>query len=316
MKDFAFFLSEEFKAAFKGRILLNESMKKHTTFKIGGEAPVYFEPEEEGALVNLIKELSKRNCRFFVLGGGSNIVVSEKIDFAVISTIRLNKVEISEETGRMKCASGASWGNVTNFCIRNRISGFEAFRGLPGTAGGAIFINATCFGFSTCDRLRSVRYLDLEDFEIKQYEMNQSDWGYKKSPFQTSRKIVLSAEFEIQNKTEKTDKEIEDDYKKVLMERVQKKHFESPSAGSVFRNIPEQGIIAGKLVDECGLKGTKLGGAKVADWHGNFIINEGNATSEDVRNLVKIIQDKVKSEKNVDLKCEIIFVPENVDIKK
>jgi UDP-N-acetylmuramate dehydrogenase len=92
------------------------------------------------------------------------------------------------------------------------------------------------------------------------------------------------------------------------------KHFEAPSAGSVFRNIPEQDIVAGKIIDECGLKGTRIGGAKVADFHGNFIINDDHATAADIRNLVKLVQNKVKAEKGIDLRCEIIFVPENVDI--
>ncbi len=100
----------------------------------------------------------------------------------------------------------------------------------------------------------------------------------------------------------------------MLKERALKKHFEAPSAGSVFKNIPEQNVIAGKVIEECGLKGTQIGGAKVADWHGNFIINEEDASSTDVKKLVEMIQEKVKSEKNIDLKCEIIFVPESVDI--
>lgn len=339
MSNFAFFLSDEFKADFNGRIKIDEPMKNHTTFRIGGIAPLFLEPENEKSLILAVKKLKEQEIEFFVLGGGSNIVMADEIDFAVISTRQMQNMQFSTIKGKsggllkisleyrkelelksesdkryINCDAGATWGQILNLCVKKKFSGFESFAGLPGTVGGATYINATCFGFSLCDNLVSVRYLDLDDFEIKTYDKNPSDWGYKKSPFQTNKRIVLSAEFEVKE-TDKTEEEIKADYMKTMKERALKKHFEAPSAGSVFRNIPEQNIIAGKIIDECGLKGMKVGGAKVADWHGNFIINEENATSKDVKELVKMIQDKVKSEKGVDLKCEIIFVPENVDIK-
>lgn len=327
------------KPKFNGNVKLDEPMKNHTTMRVGGIAPIYLEPEDEHSFVFAVKTLSKKNIKYFILGGGSNIVVSDYIDFAIISTKRFQKINFSKTKGRAKglfslamkylhettikedskiryinCDSGANWGRICNSCVEKKLSGFESFSGLPGTVGGAIFINATCFDFSACDNLISVRYLDLEDFKIKEYKKNDDDWGYKKSPFQTNKKIVLSAEFKLMLMEDKTETEIKNDYRKALKERALKKHFESPSAGSVFKNIYDKGIIAGKIIDECGLKGTMIGGAKVADWHGNFIINEDHATAQDVKELVNFIKTKVYQEKNINLECEIIFIPENVDI--
>ncbi|MBR6912551.1 MAG: UDP-N-acetylmuramate dehydrogenase [Treponema sp.] len=324
---------------FNGFARLDEPMKNHTTIRIGGEAPIFLEPTDENSLVFAIKTCIDKGVKFFVIGGGSNIVVDEKLDFAIISTKQFNKVYLSKTPGKakglfelaskafdeskmedddgkrfMNCDAGATWGNVCNVCAKNGITGFAEFSGMPGTIGGATYINATCFGLSVSDKIHSVRYLDLEDLQIKEYKNDTNDWGYKVSPFQTSKRVILTVEFEVEKNHLIPEEKIRKEYYEYLKQRALKKHFENPSAGSVFRNIPDKGIIAGKIIDECGLKGLTVGGAKVADYHGNFIINVHNATSLDVRTLVKMIQEKVKEEKNVDLKCEIIFVPENVDI--
>lgn len=327
-------LIQEFnKTNFHGLVKFDESMKNHTTMRVGGITPLFLEPEDEKSFVYAVKTCIKKNVKYFILGGGSNVIISDEIDFVIISTRQFNKIIVSKTPGKSKgllslsmkylqeneingnsndrflnCEAGANWGKICNLCVSKKLEGFETFSGLPGTVGGATFINASCFGFSLSNNLVSVRYLDLSDFEIKKYTFNQDDWGYKKSPFQTKDKVVLSVEFHLTKNREKSDEDFKTDYKKAVKERALKKHFEAPSAGSVFRNIPEENIIAGKIIEECGLKGTRIGGAKVADWHGNFIINEEQATFKDIETLVKLIQDKVKEEKNICLKCEIIFV--------
>ncbi len=307
--------------------------------RVGGTAPIFLEPTDEDSLIFAVKVCIESSVKFFIIGGGSNIVMADNISFAIISTKQFKKVVCSKTPGKVKglyelankhiresnmvdsgrerflnCDAGASWATVCLLCTKNKLEGFEQFSGLPGTIGGATYINATCFGLSTCDNLCSVRYFDLKDMQVKTYQKNDSDWGYKVSPFQTTEKIILTVEFKLMENPDAELPELSTKYHEFIKKRALMKHFEAPSAGSVFRNIPEQDIVAGKIIDECGLKGTRIGGAKVADFHGNFIINDDHATAADIRNLVKLVQNKVKAEKGIDLRCEIIFVPENVDI--
>lgn len=299
-----FFASEEFQKYFRGNVKEREPMKNHTTMNVGGLCPFFIEPENEESLVFLLRSLRKLNVRFFILGGGSNTILPDEIDFPIVSTRKIENNFVLEN-GILKCGSGSSWGGLISFCRKNNISGFEPFTGLSGTVGGAIFMNATCFGLTTSDRLISVRYLDLNDFEIKTYSKNESDWGYKKSPFHNEMKTcILSAEFSISDEEFDIQKSEE-----VLQKRKAMGHFNAPSSGSVFKNDPENGIIAGKIIDECGLKGKKIGGAQIAPFHGNFIINpDRNATAKDIRNLVEFVKTEVKEKKGIQLKEEILFV--------
>ena len=327
---------------FNGIVRLDEPMANHTTMRVGGRAPIFLEPSDEESLIFAVKVCIESDVKFFIIGGGSNIVMADNVGFAIISTKQFKKVSRSKTPGKAKglfalatkhrdesnmdesgvekkkrylnCDAGATWTSICMVCTKNNLRGFEQFAGLPGTVGGATYINATCFGLSTCDNLVSVRYLDLKDMEVKTYKKNPDDWGYKSSPFQTTDKIVLTVEFEVLEDSSLSLQELKNGYHEFVKKRALMKHFESPSAGSVFRNQPGSDIIAGKVIDECGLKGTRVGGAMVADFHGNFIINENHATAADVRELVRLVQEKVKAEKNIDLQCEIIFVPENVDI--
>ncbi len=339
INDFSKFdFYSEFKSKFKGSIKNGELMKNHTTMRVGGLAPIFFEPANEESLVCAVELCKKAGVRFFVLGGGSNTILPEEIDFAIISTKYCGncdseeKIKFSsfkknnEEYSVLSCSAGATWGQICNFCREQKILDFAPFSGLPGTVGGAIFMNASCFGFSTDENLLCVRYFDLDDFKIHSYVMSKyqgiydsvqnvrngkdDDWGYKKSPFQSkSNFLILSADFLILNKNTESQDEVNSLYSKYTQERNAKGQFAAPSAGSVFKNNLEKGIIAGKVIDECGLKGTAVGGAKIADWHGNFIINpERNATSKDIRELVDFIRKDVKKKKNIDLECEILFV--------
>ena len=392
---------------FLGSVRLNENLSSHTTMHVGGNAKLFLEPENEESLVFAIKELKKldadeRRCTriksFFVLGGGSNVIISDAGLPLVISTRKMNGVKlfadelestdlhgfaqikgssngekfhtsrdslcppkpyehsssgdslksrcdfltlpICEEFKILQIDSGASWGSVISFCKKENLGGFEGFTGLSGTVGGALFMNATCFGLSACDNLLSVRYFDLHDGEIHTYEKNPSDWGYKKSPFQNLLTtdyadyadsseggvaglspqrgkratkcergerllplVILSAKFSVKNgfDSEKSEKCISD--------RKEKGHFRAPSAGSAFKNDAAHGIIAGKVIDECGLKGFSVGGAQIAPWHGNFIINpEQKASAEDVKKLSDEVKKIVFEKQGVRLENEILFI--------
>jgi len=299
---------------FSGTVRQNESLSKHTTMNVGGNAKLFLEPENEDSLIFAIKLLKSDLCpvkSLFILGGGSNVVISDKgLDF-VLSTRKLNslKTESTNFTNgtELEISAGAVWGSVISFCKKNNLSGFEAFTGLSGTVGGALFMNASCFGLSASDKLISVRYLDLKDFQIHEYTKKKSDWSYKKSPFQTILPfIILSAKFTVSNGFDAEFSE------KCIASRKEKGHFLAPSSGSAFKNDSENGIVAGKVIDECGLKGFSVGGAQIASWHGNFIINpERKATASDIKKLSDEVKKIVFEKKGIRLENEILFIGED-----
>lgn len=290
---------------FKGDVLFDFPMHKRTTMRVGGNASLIIEPADEKSLAYVLKLLSTEKLGFFVLGGGSNLVVSDDgVDIPVVSLRRLKSdiVLTEREDGDLllKCSSGTSWGEILNFCTENNISGLLEFAGLPGTVGGAVFMNAGCFGNSISKVLKKAEYM-TESGDKGTYEMNDADWAYKKSPFQDKKWIATSVFLRVSKSN--------DDVKNIALsyieQRKAKGHFKKPCAGSVFRN-PE-GVSAGLLIDECGLKGFSIGGAKIAPWHANIIINEDNATQKDIKSLVDYIKTVVKQKKNVLLEPEIIF---------
>lgn len=299
---------------FNGEILLNEPMSKHTTFKIGGEVPVLFEPEDLDSLLILLLKIKNENIRFFVLGGGSNVVFcDETFEGVVVSLLKLNKIEvvesesISQDEVLISCGAGATISQLVNFCTKNAFSGCEQFAGLPGTVGGALFMNARCFDRSISDLFVDAWYIDLETYTEQHKTFNSKEWEYKVSPFQNDKTLILNATFRLY-KGKKTEEEITQDNKKYIQERKSKGHFDYPSAGSVFRNNHTFGSPSGKLIDEAGLRGTQCGGAQIAPFHGNFIINIGGATQKDVKTLVEIAVNRVREKFGFCLEPEIIFV--------
>lgn len=291
--------------------LENELMSLHTTMKVGGPATVFLRPETEDEFVNLLKEYCERGMDFFVLGGGSNIVVSDSgIKKPVICTLALKSISLekTEDGAFLDCGCGVSWAQICKTALENKLCGVEDFNGLPGSLGGAIFMNARCFSTQVSDVLDSVRFFNMDSLKVEEYRMKDSDWDYKKSPFgKDSRKIVLGAKLKLKKST-LSESELSELYSKAVSERKEKHHFDAPSAGSVFKNNRNFGMPSGKIVDDCGLKGLKIGGAQVAPWHGNFIINTGKASASDIKALCEKIKADVKSKTGFDLEEEIIFV--------
>lgn len=288
---------------YAGGVLLDEPLAARTTMRVGGNAAALFEPADEASLLFVLSELRENGVPVFVLGGGSNVVISDAgFDGAVVCTRRLNGVSFAD--GMLSCGAGAAWGSVLAACREHDAGGLECFSGLSGTVGGAVRMNASCFGLAACDRLVNVQFIDSAG-NVGTYavtdENRNSDWAYKSSPFQDGR-IVLSAQFSLTRgfAAEKA--------AACVASRKEKGHFRAPSAGSVFKNDAARGIIAGKLIDGCALKGVQIGGARVADWHGNIIVNAGGATAQDVYDLVRLVQKVVKEQKGILLDCEILFV--------
>jgi len=291
---------------FKGRILFSETMANHTTFRIGGPAPLFIEPFDVSSLRFTLSVLKADAVPYFVLGGGSNIVVSDKgFEGAVVSMSALCDIEAADEC--VACGAGASVSSVVSFCTVHALSGLETFAGLPGSTGGAIYMNARCFDVSVSDVLSEVRYIDGSTLEEKTYRFNAADWDYKISPFQNTQRIVTRAVFKTKKLSEDKKNEIAERCRAYAAERNAKGHFKFPSAGSVFKNNRAFGKPSGKIIDEAGLKGMRSGGAQIAPWHGNFIVNTGGATAEDVRALVDRIVEIVRQKTGFTLECEILF---------
>lgn len=300
---------------FTGTVKLDEPMNLHTSFKIGGPAAVFVEPDTPESLQVVCKTLEKENIPFFIIGAGSNLVVSDGgLDCFVISTQKISfieqreytETESKEDSVLLHCGAGVSMDVASKWCAERGLSGLEAFAGLPGTTGGALFMNARCYGVSVSDVLASATYLDCSTgYDLKRYDFSAEGWDYKKSPFQDSSKVIVSADFVVKKGNAS---EIAAECEEHLTDRDKKGHFSYPSAGSVFKNNRSFGKPSGQIIDEAGLRGVQIGGAQIAPWHGNFIINTGSATAEDVRQLVDYVISVVKSKTGFTLESEIIFV--------
>ena len=303
----------------EGTIEFDKPLKPLTAYKIGGPAEALFCPKDEEHLKEALIFLSKNKISASLIGGGTNILVSDKgVRGVLISLKNLNKIEIIGESAEkvfIRAGAGVLIDNLTKWAVENSLSGLECFGGLPGSVGGAVFMNARCYDVSISDRLKSVKYIlaDGNKTVFAEYEYNPSDWDYKVSPFQQSpisteitknRKIVLSAVFTL---THGIKEEIAAKTEEKVQDRISKGHFKAPSAGSTFKNNRAFGQPSGKLIEDAGLKGLYEGGAQVAPWHGNFIINKHNASASDVRRLIEQIQKTVKDKTDFLLEPEVIF---------
>lgn len=299
---------------FQGLFLFDEALAPRTTFKVGGSTPLLVEPMDEDSFLMVLEELEGLSIPFFVLGGGSNLVVPDQgLTCPVVSTKRLDRILLSQDGRRLVCGAGCTWQQVIDFCIENKLGGLENFSGLPGSLGGAVFMNARCYDRSVSDVLLQVRYAGkggAGQTEISTYELESRHWDYKVSPFQRelAGSIVLEVELAVTPLDSAATREMEKKAQSFVVDRQKKGHFSYPSAGSVFKNNRDYGKPSGKIVDEAGLRGLELGGAQVAPWHGNFIINKGNATAEDIERLVDLVQKIVLEKTGFLLEPEIIFL--------
>ncbi|MCL2264439.1 MAG: UDP-N-acetylmuramate dehydrogenase [Treponema sp.] len=296
----------------------NEPMSAHTTFKTGGAADclVCLQKTEEGFpafCVNLLNRAKEADIPVFILGGGANIVVSDK-------GIRGIVLDMNSWTGKSVCLlgedeceiifkSGTKIDEAADAACAAGLSGLEFLAGMPGTIGGAVWMNARCYGSEIADVVTSVECaVRNEEYRINKIEIeNGAGFSYKKSPFQEMDCLILNAAF----KLKKGDKEkMLVDMEKYREDRLKKGHYLFPCAGSAFKNNYNFGKPTGKIIDELGLKGFQTGGAQIAPFHGNIIINTGNAAAFDIRRLVDEVTAKVKAEAGFELEPEILFVGE------
>ena len=280
-------------------------MSKYTTFRIGGNASVMLTPTTDEQLASIIKKCKEDNIKPFIIGNGSNMLISDKgLDTVVINMCRPNpKIElVNGDT--VVCDAGATMSKVCNFALENGLTGLEFAFGIPGSAGGAAYMNAGAYGGEMKDVLVECRHID-SDGNFGSLKGDELGLAYRTSAYEHNGYIITTLVMKL-SKGNKD--EIRAKMQELLQRRKDKQPLEYPSAGSTFKR-PE-GYFAGALIEECGLKGYSVGGAQVSEKHAGFVINKGDASAKDVLDLIKYIQDKVLSEKGVMLEPEVRLIEE------
>lgn len=282
------------------KVLFGESMSKHTSFKIGGNADIFIYVNTINELFDIIKTLNEHNVPFFIIGNGSNLLVSDLgINGAVIKLDgEFKNIRLMDEN-IIECGAAVSLAKLCIFAQKNSLSGLEFAYGIPGTVGGAIFMNAGAYGGEIKDVIISAENIS-ETGEEHFIEAPDMDLSYRHSIYQNSKDIIISAKF----KLEKCDPSlIQEKMNDFMSRRKEKQPLEYPNAGSIFKR--PVGNYAGTLIQSCGLKGKCIGGAMVSTKHAGFIINTGDASCKDVINLINYIKAVVLEQTGVTLECEV-----------
>ena len=283
----------------------NVPMSKYTSFKTGGNADLLIIPASVDSLSQIIKKCKELNIKPFVMGNGSNLLVTDSGYKGVIIKIgsNLSSMKLLDEN-TIECESGVMMKALCNFALDNSLSGLEFAFGIPGNLGGAVYMNAGAYGGEMKDVLYSCTHID-SDGNIGTLTKDQLDLGYRRSAYTDNGYTIISATLKLQ-KGDKT--EIKEAMNDKLRRRKEKQPLEFPSAGSTFKR-PE-GYFAGALIEDCQLKGYTIGGAQVSEKHAGFVINRGGATSTDILNLIKHIQDTVFEKHGVKLETEVKIIGE------
>lgn len=280
-----------------------EPMSKHTSFKIGGNADVYIKVNNLSKLSTILKECQASDVDYMILGNGSNLLVSDDGIRGVV--IRLDgdfrKITLLDDT-TIFCGAGATLAYLCKFALNCGLSGLEFAWGIPGTVGGAVFMNAGAYDGEMKDVVHSVSHISPSG-EIGRTEKENLNFGYRTSVYRSNNMIITGVTLKLKKGNPDEIRAKMDDY---MSRRSTKQPLEYPSAGSVFKR-PE-GNFAGALIEQCGLKGKTCGGAQVSEKHAGFIINKSNATSKDVRDLIGEIQKTVSDKTGYSLECELIIL--------
>lgn len=287
----------------KDKIKYNELMSKHTTMKVGGPVDIMVSPNTIEEIVDVIKYAKENNLPVKVIGNGSNVVVSDLGIEGIVIKLTCNMSNAMIDGEHIIAVAGTSMPKVASIAKQNSLSGFEFACGIPGTIAGGVKMNAGAYGGQLEDVFVSCKYLDNE-LNLKEIESKDMNFSYRHSIFAENPNYII---LEVKLKLNKSNiEDIDKKMKENMLSRKTKQPLEYPSAGSVFRR-PE-GYFVGKLIQDSGLRGVSVGGAQVSEKHTGFVINRENATCEDVRNLIKLIQKTVHEKFNVELKTEVEFI--------
>lgn len=293
---------EQIKRLGIGKVEEGNPLSKYTTYKTGGIASCVVYPKDIEKLVSLLKLIRDSQIPYKILGNGSNLLFSDQEYRGIlIKLTELNQLEIIHN--KIRVGAGFSLIKLSRIAAKNSLTGLEFASGIPGTIGGAVFMNAGAYKKDMGYIVRSVKVL-TPDYRIIELENKELNFHYRTSFFKNHPNFVcLEANIRLERGSRNA---IEDLMKSRLKRRLDSQPLNYPSAGSVFRN-PE-GMYAGELIEKLGLKGFKIGGAMISDKHANFIINTGNATSKDIMELICYVKNQVKEKYNIELKVEQEFV--------
>lgn len=287
----------------KENIFINEPLKNHVSFKTGGNAKFFITPTNPDELVCVVKKLKENGEKYFVMGNGSNLLVSDLGFDGTVICIGKNMSEISVNDNKITAMSGALLSRIANVALKSSLTGFEFASGIPGSLGGAVVMNAGAYGGEMKDVVVKTTYLS-KDGEVKCIEGAQHNFGYRKSVFEEGD-VILESVIRLKEGNIEEIRAVMDD---LNSRRREKQPLEFPSAGSTFKR-PE-GHFAAKLIDDAGLRGFKLGGAMVSEKHCGFVINYDNATSEDIYNLMAHVKAVVYDKFGVKLEPEVRLLGE------
>ena len=282
-------------------ITVDSPMNEHIYFRVGGPADILVTPVNEEQVVNTLKLCREYNVPYFILGNGSNILVKDGgISGVVIKFNKLNK--ITTEGNCVTAQSGALLKDVSKAALENNLRGFEFACGIPGSIGGAVFMNAGAYDGEMAHVIKSARVID-ENCNIKNLTKEELELGYRSSIVMKKGYVVIEATVELESGEYASIKDKIDD---LTNRRESKQPLEYPSAGSTFKR-PE-GYFAGKLIQDSGLKGFSIGGAAVSEKHSGFVINKGGATAKDVLDVIAHVQKTVKENFDVELHTEVRII--------
>lgn len=286
------------------QILQNIPLRDKNTYHIGGNCAFYAEPSNDEEIRYAITHAKDNALPVFIIGKGSNVLISDQGWPGLVINLSQTFDKITWEQNRVEVQSGVLLNALVNQVVQHSFAGMEELLGIPGTIGGGIIMNAGAFSMCVSDTLEWVRYYDFEKDVFETHEKGEMAFGYRTSALKDQPVVVLSASFNL-TKTKSLD-ELSATKNTILLKRKEKQPLEFPNCGSVFKR--PQGNFAGTLIESCGLKGERIGDAEVSLKHANFIINRGNATAEDVRMLIALIQKRVYESSGVLLEPEVIFI--------
>ncbi len=280
----------------------NAPMSEYTTFKIGGPADFLCMPSCLSQLKALLSFCRIGEIPYFILGNGSNLLVSDLgISGVVISLKYFNEI-VYEPAFEIVCGAGVKLSKLCTFALENSLSGLEFAWGIPGTVGGAVYMNAGAYNGEISNVLEECTFID-EEGNVVRADVSSLDLGYRKSIFTDTNKVIISTRFKLKNERKENIKAVMED---LINRRKSKQPLEFPSAGSTFKR--PVGYFAGALIEECGLKGESVGDAMVSEKHAGFVVNKGNATCHDVMQLISKIKQEVFLQKSVELEPEVKII--------
>ncbi|MGL1892662.1 MAG: UDP-N-acetylmuramate dehydrogenase [Spirochaetaceae bacterium] len=287
----------------EGTITQQVDMSKYTTFKCGGLAQFFIEPALVDDVIKIKKAALENDFPLFILGGGANLLVSDNgIDGVTLSLNTLKKIDLVDNI--IIAEAGVSVNKLSEYAEKHSLSGLEFIYGMPGSLGGATWMNARCYGDEISNIFLWAEYLDQNGKLIRQ-EKDSSQWEYKISPFQKPGITIIRVALKLKHQERALIKPI---MLKNSEDRRKKGHFKYPCAGSVFKNNRDFGAPSGKIIEDCGLKGCVKGNAAISDFHANIIVNLGGASSNDINFLIEKIIKTVKEKKGFILEPEVLKV--------